>query len=73
MKETYTHRERQTNIQTSVPSCFLCERDPVSLGLSGKFLDSAGTRPECEPGYWALVAKFPFFLVGPKAAGLATA
>jgi len=46
----------------------------MSLGLSGKFLDSAGTHPECEPGYWALVAKSPFFSWGAlKQRGLATA
>ena len=33
----------------------------MSLGPSGKFLDPAGTHPECELGYWTLVAKFAFF------------
>ena len=47
---THTHREKQTNIQTSVPSSFLCRRDPVILGLSGKFLGTSGTQTECEPG-----------------------
>ena len=35
-EDSNTHRERHTNIQTSVPSHFLSRRDPVSLGLSGK-------------------------------------
>ena len=48
----HTHKEKQTNIQTSVPSSFLCRRDPMILVLSGKFLDTAGTHTECEPGYW---------------------
>ena len=33
-----------------------CRRDPVILSLSGKFLDSAWTHAECEPGYWTLLA-----------------
>ena len=56
-----SHRERQTNIQTSLPSHFLCSGDPESLGLSGKFLDTAGTHPECEPGHQTLVAKFALY------------
>ena len=31
----HTHRERQTNIQTSVPSHFFCRRDLASLGQPG--------------------------------------
>ena len=50
------------NIKMSVPSSFLCRKDPVILGLSGKFL---GTHTECEPGYWTLLAKLAFS-VGPK-------
>ena len=46
-----SHRERQTSIQTSLPSHFLCSRDLENIGLSGKFLDTVGTHPECEPGY----------------------
>ena len=45
------------NIKMSVPSSFLCRKDPVILGLSGKFL---GTHTECEPGYWTLLAKLAF-------------
>ena len=56
-----SHRERQTNIQTSLPSRFLCRGDPKSLGLPGKFLDTAGTHPDCEPGYRTLGAKFTFY------------
>ena len=37
--------------RVKVPSGFLCRRDPVILGLFGKFLDTAGTYTECEPGY----------------------
>ena len=29
------HMEKQTNIRMSVPSSFLCRKDPVNLGLSG--------------------------------------
>ena len=57
----HTHREMQTNIQMSFLSHFLCRSNRVSLGLSGKLLDPAGTHPEYEPGYRILVAKFPFF------------
>ena len=39
---SHTPRESQSNLQTSVPSCFLCRREQVSLGLSGTFLDPAG-------------------------------
>ena len=39
--------ERETKIQTSVSSCFPCRSDPLSLGLCGKFLDSAGTQTGC--------------------------
>ena len=63
---THTQREKQTNIQMSVPSSFLCRRDPVILGLSGKFLDTAGTETECEPGSWTLLAKLHFLSVDPK-------
>ena len=38
----------------------------MSLGLSGKFVDMAGTHPECEPGSRTSVAKFSFLSVGPK-------
>ena len=60
---THTHSKRQTNIQTSVPSCFLHRRDPVNLGMSGKFLD---------PWVWTCIMDFGgniyiFLLVGPKA------
>ena len=57
---SHTHRERQNNINTSVPSHYFCRRDPLTLGLSGKFVDTAGTRHECELGYMNLVAKFTF-------------
>ena len=40
---SHTHRESQSDIQTSVPSRFLCRRDLVRLGLSGTFLDPMGT------------------------------
>ena len=54
-EEPHTHKEKQTNIQTSVPSSFLCRRDPMILVLSEKFLDIARTHTvnvdtECEPG-----------------------
>ena len=57
---------KKTNIQTSVPNItffffFFCRRDPVILGLSGNFLDTTGTHPECEPAYRTLVVKFAFF------------
>ena len=69
-----THTERQTNIQKSVPSRILSRRVLVSLGPYGKFLDPAGTHPECEPRYWTLVAKFGFFSWWAlKWCGLATA
>ena len=58
----HTNRERQTKMKTSVPSHFLCRRDPVSLGLSGKFLDTAGTQTECELGM-ELGGKIPIFLL----------
>ena len=65
--QTYTHREKQTNIQMFVPSGFLCRRNPVILGLSGKCLDTAQTHTECEAGSWTLLAKNQHFLsVGPK-------
>ena len=35
------------------------------LSPSGKFLDTAGTHTECEPGYQTLLAKSAFSL-GPK-------
>ena len=31
------------------------------LGLSGNFLDTTGTHPECEPAYRTLLVKFAFF------------
>ena len=59
----YTHRERKTNIQMSVPSWFLCRRGLVRLGLYGKFLEPVGTHPECEPGYRTFRnGKIPIFL-----------
>ena len=48
---SHTHRQSQSNIQTSVPSHFLCWRGLVNLGLSGAFLDPAMTLPVCEPEY----------------------
>ena len=38
-------------LRVKVPSSYLCRRDPVILGLFGKFLDIAGTHTEYEPGY----------------------
>ena len=43
----------------------LCRRDPVILSLSGKFLDSAWTHTEYEPGHWTLLAKLAFSLCWP--------
>ena len=31
------------------------------LGLSGNFLGTVGTHPECEPAYWTLLVIFAFF------------
>lgn len=56
----HTHRERQSIIPTSVPSQSLCRRDPVSVGLSGNFLESMGSHHESPPGYRILMAKFAF-------------
>ena len=43
------------------------------LGLSGKFLDPAGTHHAWEAGHWTLVAKFALFPQWPlKRQGLAT-
>ena len=70
----HNHREGQTNTQKFVQSCFLFRRDPVSLGLSGNFLENVGTHPECEPGYQTLVAKFTFYSrLAPQRCGLTTA
>lgn len=41
-----------------------CRRDPVILSLSGKFLDSAWTHAQCEPGFWTLLANENFLCVG---------
>ena len=38
----------------------------MNVGLSGNFLETAGTHHECHYGYWTLVLKFSFFSVGPK-------
>ena len=73
-EEPHNHREGQTNTQKFVQSRFLFRKDPVSLGLSGNFLENEGTHPECEPGYQILVAKFTFFSQWTlKKGGLATA
>ena len=74
MEGPHTHRERQTNIQTPVSSHSLWRREPVSLGQSGKFQDTAGSHPECEPGHQRLMEKFTFFSkLALKWHGLATA
>ena len=39
----------------------------MNVGLSGNFLETAGTHHECHHGHWTLVLKFLFFSVGPKA------
>lgn len=38
-------------LQSKFPSRYLCRRDPVILGLFGKFLDTTETHTECQPGY----------------------
>ena len=38
----------------------------MNVGLSGNFLETAGTHHECHHGHWTLVLKFLFFSVGPK-------
>ena len=59
---SHTHRESQSDIQTSVPSRFLYRRDRVRLGLSGTFLDPMGTlcvKLDTGPG-----GKIRIFLLG---------
>ena len=60
---THTHTK-----ETQVSSIFLCRKDPVILGLSGKFLDTSGTHTECEPEYQILLAKVAFSLFWPQQA-----
>ena len=43
--------QQDSHFRVNVPSSYLCRRDPVILGLLGKFLDTSGTHTECEPGY----------------------
>ena len=43
--------QQDSPFRVNVPSSYLCRRDPVILGLFGKFLDIAGTHTEYEPGY----------------------
>ena len=42
---------KNSPFRVKVPSTYLCRRDLVILRLFGKFLDTAGTQTECEPGY----------------------
>ena len=52
---SHTPMESQSNLQTSVPSRFLCRREQVSLGLSGTFLDPAGGK---HPGHLYIQENF---------------
>ena len=54
---TLTGEGKPTSKHLILP-CFLCRRDPVNVGLSGNFLETAGTYHECQHGYWTLVLKF---------------
>ena len=57
----HTHRESETNIETSGASRFLSRSDPVSLDVFRKILCTEGTHPDSEVGYHTLVSKFRFF------------